>query len=258
MNPWVLSAGTRAAPPLRLLCLPAAGAGASMYREWARRLPSEVEVLPVQLPGREGRLAEPPVEDYLAAVKALADGIGPLLDGPYVLFGHSMGALLAFGLAALRREDGLRQPERLIVSGMPAPNRYDRAGEHALAESDDDGLVASLVERGGTAGAALANPELLALVLPTLRADYRVCASLPEWTGEPFDFPIDVLSGADDDITADALDDWRHCTRGRTGVRTFPGGHFYLTGESEDAVLDAVAATLAGPRDEPRGVPSGR
>ncbi|WP_447008002.1 thioesterase II family protein [Saccharothrix isguenensis] len=244
VNPWVLAAGTRARPALRLFCLPAAGSGASMYREWGRRLPSDVEVLPVQLPGRESRLFEPPAEDYAASVAALADGLAPLLDLPYVLFGHSMGALLAFGLADRCREHGLRLPERLIVSGMPAPHRYDRVRERLSAESDEDGLIASLVQRGGTAGAALANRELLELVLPTLRADYRVCASLPESTGEPFDFPISVLSGEEDDITADALDEWKCWSTGGVSVRMFPGGHFFLTGESEAAVLDAITTDL--------------
>lgn len=243
MNRWVLAPVPRPQARLRLFCLPAAGSGASMYRGWPRRLPPHVEVLLVQPPGRENRLADPPAEDYPTAVTALEEGLGPLLDTPYVLFGHSMGGLLAFGLAQRRRDRGLRQPQRLIVSGIPAPHRYDRAGERALAESDDERLLASLADRGGTADAVLTDPDLLALVLPTLRADYRVCASLPETTGEPLDSPITALSGVDD-IDGEALHEWKHWTHAETSVRVFPGGHFFLINESQDMVLDAIASDL--------------
>ncbi|MBQ1106746.1 MULTISPECIES: thioesterase II family protein [Streptomyces] len=244
MNPWVVSPAPRPNPRLRMFCLPAAGSGASMYRAWARHLPDEVEVLPVQLPGRENRFDEAPAADYGAAVAALADGLAPLLHSPYVVFGHSMGALLSFGLAHHQRLHGQRQPERLLVSGAPAPDRYRPDGERVLSEVDDEQLVLDLQARGGTSSAALADPELLALVLPTLRADYQVCASMPTPAGEPFSYGISVFSGEEDTMTADELQDWKRWSHAETSVRCFPGGHFFLTEPSEQAVFEAVCRDL--------------
>lgn len=167
---------------LKLLCLPCAGASATMYLRWRRLLPRWIEIVPVELPGRGSRLGEHFVEDFGTLADRLCDEQAAVMRGSsggpqaFALFGHSMGALLAHGMAQRLRERGERLPRALIVSGSAAPSRRDTSRlQQALG--DDQALAADLRRQGGTPDEVFDNAELLRLTLDVLGADYRVCDS---------------------------------------------------------------------------------
>ena len=246
---WVRPlAAARPGARLRLLCFHPAGGGPALFRGWPAALPEDVEVLAVQLPGREGRLAEPCLTGFPEAVKRLHAALRPWLDRPYALFGHSMGALLAYGVATAAARHGDRTPAGLLVSGAGGPgSARDRRGRAYWSERE---LVAELRSMGGTPEEVLADRDLLSVVLPTLRADYAICDSFRRPAGPPLDCPVSVFGGQDDDsVPVGDLRRWSDTTRGESSVRLFPGGHFFLTAPSSAAVLAAVAADLAALAD---------
>ena len=244
-NRWLQTVTPRPAARLRLFCFHPAGAGPNFYREWAERLPADIELTAVHLPGREGRFLEPALTDYAAAVAALHAGLRPALDRPYALFGHSMGALLAYGVAVSAARAGDPAPERLLVSGCGGPGTVQpKGGRSGWTDAD---LVADLREMGGTPEQVLAEPALLDLILPTLRADYALCDSFgaAPLTGPLLRVPLSVLGGTEDHYTTADLARWSSVTTGPATQYAFPGGHFFLSQESADAVLATVVAELA-------------
>jgi medium-chain acyl-[acyl-carrier-protein] hydrolase len=160
-------------------------------------------------------------------VEAAAEALHPLLDRPFCLFGHSMGALVAFELARrLRAEHGLA-PTRLFVSGHGAPQLPDLPT--LRYDLPDDEFVAALAHLNGTPPEVFAEPELLELLLPLVRADCEVCDTYEYQAEAPFDFPISAFGGSDDaEVPLAVLEAWREHTTADLDVRLFPGGHFYL------------------------------
>lgn len=238
---WIRRFHPAAERPVRLVLLPHAGGSASFYLPLSQALSARAEVLTIQYPGRLDRLSEPcldSIDDFAAGV--LAD-LGPWLDRPIVLFGHSMGATVAFEVAGrLEREHGV-VPRYLVVSGRrePADNRND--GVHLR---DDDGVLAEVAALSGTDPRVLAEPEMRAMILPALRADYRAVETYAYRPGPPLRCPILALTGdADPRVSVAEAGRWRAYTTGRFDLETFPGGHFYLTGQG-DAVARAVLDRL--------------
>lgn len=244
---WFPLSGESSSATVRLFCLPHAGAGAGTYREWAHLLPAAVEVVPVQLPGREARFREPAVRSAGAAVDQLLEPMLARIDRPYALFGHSMGALLAFELAHALTEHG-RPPVHLFASGYAGPQLPADEGVHLMP---DDDLCAHLAGLAGTPDSVLAMPELMRSMLPTLRADFEICEAYRYVTRPPLPFGITALSGVDD-VGAPELEAWRELTDREFAVHTFPGGHFYHH-EQPEAVLEIVAASLLGTNAEGNG-----
>ncbi|HET8681027.1 MAG TPA: beta-ketoacyl synthase N-terminal-like domain-containing protein, partial [Micromonosporaceae bacterium] len=156
---WLVRSRPDARARMRLFCLPYAGGNASVFRGWADALPAEVEVCPVQLPGREQRHKEPPFTQMSALVTTLAQVLGPYLDLPFALFGHSMGALASFELARQLRREGLAGPAHLYVSAMRAPQLPDI--EPPLHRLPEPRLVEKLREINGTPEEMLSDPETL-------------------------------------------------------------------------------------------------
>jgi surfactin synthase thioesterase subunit len=236
---------------VRLLCLPYAGASATMYLRWRRSLPSWVQVVPVELPGRGSRLGEPFVESFAALVARLCDEQAAAIDataGSFMLFGHSMGGLLAWGIAQRLRERGLPAPAALFVSGCPAPSQRDPL---RFANKDTDAqLIADLRRQGGTPDEVFASPEMLRITLDALRADYRVCASAPHATSLPLAMPIHAFGGRQDDIDAARLAAWRREARTLFSLTWLDGGHFFIR-QSEPQLLAALVHEMQALRLEP-------
>lgn len=328
-------------PALDLYCLPCAGASASVYLRWRRRLPAWIEVLPLELPGRGMRLGEPLVEDFQTLVEQLCEEMAQGRHGGrqfgrqvgaqsseqfssqssahsiahssahsnkkgdkqsgqhggsygskpggacaenyrWAILGHSLGGLLAYGITARLQSlraavpapsipapsipapsipapsipapsmpvpstpehtPALPMPQRLLVAASPAPSRQD---PDELPDTDDDAaLIADLRKQGGTPQEVFDSPELLALTLRTLRADYRVCESFEHGGSAPLAAPIQVLAGRDDDIEAQRIEAWRDEAGDGFALHWFDGGHFFIR-EQEKPVLAMLERSLGG------------
>jgi medium-chain acyl-[acyl-carrier-protein] hydrolase len=224
---WIVRPRPRPRARLRLFCLPHAGGGASLYREWAQLLPDSIEACPVQLPGRETRIRERPFREWKPLVGALADAVTPWLDRPYAVLGHSAGALLGFELARALRAAGQAEPTRLFVSGRAAPQL--QRSEPETWNLPDAELIADLRSLGGAREEVLANRELMELLLPIVRADLEVTERYVFPGGEPLDTPLTALAGRDDPRAPPAaMEGWAELTRGAFRLEVFPGGHFFL------------------------------
>ena len=230
---------------MRLFCLPYSGASAMVYLRWRRALPAWVSVQPLELPGRGARRDEPFALHLEPLAQALASQIGPALaqpqPQPYALFGHSMGALLAYELAHVLAARGLPPPAMTFVSGAEAPSCRD-PDKHARERSDDE-LRALLRDLGGTSDAALQSDELMDMVLPVLRADLRMCGRYRPPVRAPLPGPMQVFGGRDDAPSAAALAAWRGETRAGCAVEMFDGGHFFIN-QQETRLLERIEAAL--------------
>jgi len=225
---------------LQLVAFPHAGGGAGAYREWATRLPLGIEVLAVQYPGREDRLADEPAADIDALVAALADDLSRVVDRPFLVFGHSMGSAVAFETIRALRERGFAEPERLVVSGRRAPDRFLGGDVHRRGEA---ALKAELRRLGGTPREILDHPEMAAIVLRVLGEDYRLIENHRPLAGSPLGCPITVvLASEDPELSREHVADWHALASGGDAVE-LPGDHFYLVGH-RDALLAEIVARV--------------
>jgi medium-chain acyl-[acyl-carrier-protein] hydrolase len=226
-DPWVVFPRRDPSARLRLFCFPYAGGGASIYTRWPELLPPGVELVAVQLPGRESRLMEKPYADMALLVDKLAEALAPYMEQPFALFGHSNGGLMAFELTRLLRARGRRLPLHLFVSGRPAPQvELTDPPTHALPH---DEFMATLRRFGGTPEEVLANEEMMALVEPLLRADFALGETYVYTPGPPLDLPVSAYGGArDEEVPLWQVEAWREQAGGEFHMTTFPGGHFFL------------------------------
>lgn len=199
-----------------------------MFRDWHALVPPSIGVVPIQLPGRGERLREPLLKRLDEVVQSARQAVLPLLDRRYALFGHSVGALIAFELASvLERENG-RPPEHLFVAGRGSPDRpASRPPKHQLSRAE---FVAALREFSPTLRGLLEDPEALDLFLPILRADLEISDTYVYRSRPPLSCPITAFGGtADDTVGADDLAGWRQHTRSGCTIEHFPGDHFFVT-----------------------------
>lgn len=225
---WIVSPVENPGQPLRLICLPYAGGGASVFYRWPRYLSPEIQLCAVQLPGRQARLMEPPYTRLMPFVETLSRVLGPFLTAPYALYGHSLGALICFELARQVRRQGGRNPEHLFASGCRAPRLPDPDPPiHGLPAPE---FFTELQRRYGTPQELLGNAELMTLMLPTLRADLEMAETYCYTDEPPLDCPVSAFGGQSDPrVGHNDLEAWREETSGPFDVRMFPGDHFYLS-----------------------------
>ena len=209
-NSWIAYSKPNFQANLRLFCFPYAGGSARVFRDWQDFLPQNIQVCPLEIPGRGSRLMETPFDDMTALIKAIASAIKPCLDLPFAFFGHSLGALVSYELAVfLEREYG-KSLTHLIVAGRQAPSIPDPNPKHALPKAD---LVAELGLMGGTPKEVLENQELLELLLPMIRADLKLDEAYHYENSEPLNCPITVFGGLDDpETTNESLEAWERHT----------------------------------------------
>lgn len=247
---WLPALGRNPHAALRLFCLPHAGGTASAFHAWGPGLASWIETCPVQLPGREGRLDEPCFGRMQALIEPLRQVIAAAMDKPFAIFGHSMGALIAFELVQALR--GSAAPVRLFVSGHPAPHlRQSQSPLHTL--SDD--LFLAEVERRYDAipPAVKMDSELLGMVLPIMRSDFALVETYTHKHRPPLECPISVFGGeSDESVGRDALEAWSVHTRAPSRLRILPGGHFFVQSARDRllrGILDDLDSMSAGWRD---------
>lgn len=239
-TPWIAYARPNEQARLRLFCLPHAGGGAGAYRNWVTALAPEIEVLPVQLPGRETRFLERPYDTIEQMLDEMVVMIRPLLNKPFAFFGHSLGALVGFELARRLRSEALL-PQQLFVSGYGAPHLPVKLPP--MHHLDDAQFVVALQELDTVPTAVLENDELLGLLLPMLRADFAVYERYQFQDDAPLASPITMLGGEGDPLVPpENLAAWAVHTAVPGEMHLFPGDHFYLQGQ-ETAVLRVIQQT---------------
>src|SRR5882757_2847398 len=248
VSAWLCPFIPRPDARLRLVCFPHAGAAASTYFRWARALPTSVELVAVQYPGRAERLREPMPESMSDLVTGIVTGIRdallPSADRPYALFGHSMGAAIAYETALALRAAGCPEPVRLIVSGR-APQGPGITLQPDL--NDEQSILAALELFGGTVSSLLRDPEARAAFLPVFAADWRMLADYhPSPAMPPLTCPVSAMTGTHDPITdVTAVSGWSAATTGPFDLSVFPGDHFYLASQLPEVL--ALLSRLLSP-----------
>ncbi|MFD7130811.1 thioesterase II family protein [Streptomyces sp. NPDC059894] len=227
----------------RLVCLPHAGGSSSFYFPVARSLSPAVEVLAVQYPGRQDRRTEANIDNISELVDRIFAALTPISDRPFALFGHSMGATLAYELALRLQETGRPGPSHLFASGRRAPSRHRPENVHRRS---DDEVVAEMKLLSGPDAPFLSDPDVLAMSMPAIRADYRAVETYRDVPGRMLHCPVTVLTGdRDPRVSQEEAEAWREHTDGAFALHRFPGGHFFLV-EQAPAVLRVVSRSLTG------------
>lgn len=245
MNQWLRTWQPHPKASVRLFCLPHAGGGASTYRAWPALSGASVEIVGVQLPGREDRLREVALTDFDTVVDSIWREMRPAVDRPYALFGHSLGGRLAFALAHRGELEGLA-PARVIVSGIEPPRAHDDAKPLTDAQ-----LLDLMVDLGGTEPELLASSIFLEMVLPAMRADFALLRSQDPHTVQAVSCPVLALGGESDPTTpGSTLRQWRDLAYGPFELRFVPGDHFFVRSQLK-AVVDLVIRSLVDSGPDP-------
>lgn len=241
---------------LRLFCFPFAGGGASVFRAWPAEAIPQIEVCPVQLPGRENRVADAPLTRVSAVVETLVPILLPYLDRPFALFGHSLGGLISFELARRLRRDYGKAPAHLFVAGCAAPQIADP--QPPIYNLPEPEFVAELRRLKGTPEDVLQQPELMQMLLPCLRADFELGSTYEYVADQPLACPISVFGGlGDPEISRADLAAWREHTASTFVVRMLPGEHFFLL-HTRTELLRMIALDLRQIINAPAPVRSSR
>lgn len=227
---------------MRLVCFPHAGSSASFYFPFSAALSPTVEVLAVQYPGRQDRRAEPNISSIPGLADEIFAAVRPLAARPLVFFGHSMGAVLAYEVALRLEAAGAEPLYRLYVSGRRAPSCYRPEWVH---RETDEGMLAELRRLSGTSSGLLSDPEIVEMILPALRSDYRAIETYRDSTSRSVAAPITAIIGdSDPKVTTDEARAWAGHSTGPFDIRIFPGGHFYLVDQGPE-VVRLIAADLS-------------
>jgi surfactin synthase thioesterase subunit len=228
-------------PKIRIVCFPYAGGGASVYREWSRFLPDHFELLSLQLPGREDRIRENYADDLFKLIESFHPTLFPMLNLPFVFYGHSMGALIAYEYARYLSHNFNVEPIRLFLSGRSAPNEV-RRGKN-LNELIDKELIEEVTSMGASK-ILLESPQLAELFIRTIRADLTMLDKYQFIDGHDISCPITVMSGVNDSsFEVEDLDAWNNHTKGGLTKLFYPGGHFYINENLEQVIRSVVYDT---------------
>ena len=227
---------------MRLFCFPYAGSTAVVFRNWPQYLPSEIEVCAVQYAGRGSRLAEPLGEDIVEVMNEFYQDLQPFLKKPFAFFGHSMGALVGYEFARrLQREQQLG-PSQLFVSGCSAP--HVRMFDELTYNLPQPEFLAELRRLQGTPEEVLDNAELMKLMMPIIRADFKASQTYKYDPGPPLECPIRAFGGLKDEmVPREELEAWSEHTHGSFRAQMLPGDHFFLN-TSQSLLTRIIAQEL--------------
>ncbi|NIY74359.1 thioesterase [Thalassospira sp. HF15] len=238
-NKWFLQLPGKLPPRMRLFCFPFAGGGASFYRPWRDKLPEDVEIVLVCLPGREQRFGEQVIDTIDVMVEHIFEAISPLTDLPYAFFGYSMGAIISHHLACEIVVNGGVGPSLLFLSARRSPDlELTRAPLNGLPS---DSFWKEVVKYGGTPKEIYENQEYRQLFEAPLRADFKLSETAVSKDLPRLSCPITVFGGdTDTSPVPKDLDGWANATSGAFAKHVYHGGHFFITDH-----LDAVTAIVS-------------
>ena len=227
---------------LRLFCFPYAGGSSLVFRTWAASLPKNIEICPVELPGRGVQMKSSPFKRMEALVNEIAPILLPYLDKPFAFFGHSMGGLVSFELARHLRKEYGRQPVQLFISASRAPQiPSPKPPIHALPEAE---FLQELRILNGTPATVLENTELMQILTPILRADFAVLETYVYSQEPPFECPITAFGGLEDEeVPLEQLEGWTSQTKSSFQLQMFSGDHFFIH-SAQSLVLENLAQYL--------------
>ncbi|MEV5308546.1 MULTISPECIES: thioesterase II family protein [Streptomyces] len=235
-SPWFVrppAAGASA----RLFCFPFSGSGASAFGAWPATA-GDADICPVQFPGRENRLAHPHYASYENLAEQLVEALTPLLDTPFAFFGHCAGALPAYESVLRLAAARLPIPQRLFVSGQPAPHE---AGRDRMLTLDEDELRAELVTFLRSRGIR-PRPDLIDMGMFVLLRDHAAAEAYRRAEPARIDCPITVLHWSEDtDVSVADLQGWRRYADS-VEIRVVEGGHY----DFMDAPAQLLTALAAG------------
>ena len=241
-TPWLLRPRLNSGARRRLFCFPYAGGSALIFRDWPAGLSAEIEVCPVQLPGRGTRMTEPAFTRLAPLIDTLTEALLPHLDKPFSFFGHSLGAIISFEVARRLQAEYSLEPQHLFVSAHRAPQLADPdPPTYNLPEPE---FVEELKRLNGTPPEVLQNDELMRLMIPLLRADFELVQTYSYVAGPPLNCPISALGGLrDHEVSRGQLEAWREHTKAAFTLRMFPGDHFFIH-TAQQLLLTAVSKDL--------------
>lgn len=240
---WIRTLVAADPPRVRLVCFPHSGGSITAFRDWVTAVPPGVELLAVQYPGRGDRFGEPLVADVTEMAGCVVAELLQLPSSDQVLFGHSLGAVVAYE-SAMRLRDKGREPSRLCVSACLPPGHMTAREVHAAPE---DEFWASLSALGGIDPGVLADAELRELLAPTLRSDLRAHATYQPGSGaEPLSCPVSGYHGAGDPLVDErGFRAWADVTTGNFTLKVRTGGHFHVTTGVAELIADILGSQPA-------------
>jgi medium-chain acyl-[acyl-carrier-protein] hydrolase len=225
---------------MRLFCFTYAASSARIFRSWNDYVPEWLEVSGCELPGHGTRLPEKAIDTQDEAAQEIADTLEPLLDRPYALFGHCLGAALAYEATRILRDRGKAQPVHLFCSGARGPHLGIPIGD--VENMGDDEFIEHMHAAYSVPIEFLRHPQMGPLFLPMVRADARMTHNYRYSPGPPMSYPITAVAGETDlEILPEHLEGWRQHTTARVTTRLYPGNHFFFQESAPRLLADFVS-----------------
>ncbi|MEG0927541.1 thioesterase II family protein [Chryseobacterium sp.] len=229
---------------IQVFCFPSAGSGASLYRAWCNTANNrDIDFIPVEIPGRGNHITSPAAASIDELVDAFLSIFPKVVRSPYIIYGHSFGAAVAFQVAYTLQERGFQLPEKLIVAGRHAPHMKD-PNPMSSASTDAD-IIEEIKKMGGTPDAILNHPEMLQFTLSQLRGDLRTHESL-RYTGQKLQIPIEAHCATQDDANKEIVEYWKEVTADEFQIKEFEGHHFFIQALGDlylNSLLDTITQT---------------
>jgi medium-chain acyl-[acyl-carrier-protein] hydrolase len=244
-NNWFVCPQANPGAETRLFLFPYAGGGPAAFGKWPALLPNAIETRIAHYPGRGSRHNEAPIKQISALVERLSQAIQPLLDKPFAFFGHSLGGLVAFELGRQLRLQNFSRPQILFVSACGAPGIPDpHPPIHALPDQE---FVRALQGLNGIPAEVMKVPQLMELLLPTLRADFAAVENYKHRPNElSLDCPIIAFGGQDDPrVSSERLEGWAAHTHAGFKSQYFPGDHFFINTARETVIASITDPLIA-------------
>ena len=239
---WFVTFKPKHNASMRLFCFHYGGAGVSIFRSWANDVIDYAEVIAIQLPGREERYNEPLLKNIQSVVEELSLNFNEYTSKPFIFFGHSLGALIAFEFARELRRKGMPQPMHLIVSGTKAPHIiHEKPPIHSFL---DEKFIRELKKYNGIPHSIIENKELISIFLPAIRSDFCIYETYEHKNECPLSYPITALGGlSDDTFDRKNLIEWKDQT-GHSFKHCFLAGNHFFIKDSYKEVIAIVNSTL--------------
>lgn len=234
-NDWFIPFKQEKNVDIRLFCFHYGGGSASAFRQWSKDLIHGVELVAIQLPGREERFNEPLLSNISQVVDNLCWNFYNYLDKPFIFFGHSIGSLIAFEFARALHKKGMLQPKHLIVSGFKAPQvSFKKQSIHNLP---NEKFITELKKYNGIPDYIIDNKELISIFIPTIRADFCIFETYKYTNEEPLISHITALGGVNDDtFNRNDLLGWKEQTKSSFNCHLLPGNHFFINSSYEEVI----------------------